>query len=53
MALINLTKILVEALGAGDVSVGAAEQYENTTPKTEKIVRKIKELIEKKKSWGY
>ena len=43
--LMKRSKIYVEALGARDISVGAAKEYENTTPKTEEIVRKIRELV--------
>ncbi len=43
--LMKQTKIYVEALGAGDRSVGTAERYENGTPTTKKIVEKVRELI--------
>ncbi|MBR9706724.1 hypothetical protein GOV14_06835 [Candidatus Pacearchaeota archaeon] len=47
--LMKKTKKYVEALGAMDKSVGTAKRYENGTPSPEKIVAKVKELIEIRK----
>jgi pyruvate dehydrogenase E1 component beta subunit len=47
--LMNKTGFKVKALGARDESVGAAERYENTTPKTEAIVETIKKLVKNNK----
>jgi pyruvate/2-oxoglutarate/acetoin dehydrogenase E1 component len=43
--LIKRTKCYVEALGAEDRSVGANERYINNTPKVEKIVNRVRDLI--------
>ncbi|MBU3923832.1 MAG: hypothetical protein KJ592_02860 [Nanoarchaeota archaeon] len=48
--LMKKTNKYVEALGAEDRSVGTAQRYENGTPSPEKIITKIKELIEIRKN---
>jgi len=46
--LMTRTGFSVRALGAEDRSVGTAENQENTTPKPDKIVKVIKELVRQK-----
>lgn len=43
--LMTKTGCFVKALGAEDRSVGTAERYENGTPKPEKIIELVKQLI--------
>ncbi|MEM0465193.1 MAG: transketolase C-terminal domain-containing protein [Candidatus Pacearchaeota archaeon] len=42
----KIHKTYVEALGAEDKSVGASERYLNTTPKVEKIINSVKNLLD-------